>query len=244
MDLQQRLRSYWNTDAETYDNAPGHRPTSEAAQAAWATAVARVLPPPPARVLDCGAGTGFLSLIAARQGHKVTALDISSAMLDRLRDRAAQEGLGIEVVEGAAEEPPTGPFDAVMERHLIWTLPDPVAALRAWRRVAPMGRLILVEGVWGSADPAETVRGQVRRALQRVRKTRSDHHARYDDDTLAALPFGKGAHPSAVVAAAVAAGWPDPWIERLRDVEWAASMELPLVERMLGMAPRYIVTAG
>src|SRR5580698_6559665 len=138
MAILDEIRTFWDDDAATYDDAPGHHPTSAAAQAAWTAALESLLPAPPARVLDCGAGTGFLSLIAARQGHKVTALDLSPGMLERLRSKAAAEGLGIEVVEGPAEEPPAGPFDVVIERHLIWTLPDPEAALRAWRRVAPM----------------------------------------------------------------------------------------------------------
>ena len=46
----------------------------------------RHLPPPPARVLDVGAGTGALSLPLARLGYQVTALDISPGMLERLRE--------------------------------------------------------------------------------------------------------------------------------------------------------------
>src|SRR5580692_6937640 len=132
------IRRFWDDDAATYDNAPGHHPTSAAVQAAWTAALASLLPPPPARVLDCGAGTGFLSLIAARLGHRVTALDLSSQMLAKLRGAAEAEGLAIAVVVAPAHEPPPG-FDAVMERHLLWTLPDPVAALTAWRAAAPGG---------------------------------------------------------------------------------------------------------
>ncbi|MHB1536288.1 MAG: class I SAM-dependent methyltransferase, partial [Acidimicrobiales bacterium] len=114
------IRSYWDADAATYDDATNHRPTSPAERAAWAGALSRLLPSAPARVLDCGAGTGFLSLLAARLGHQVTALDLSGAMLERLRERADGEGLEIDVREGSATEPPPGPFDVVMERHLLW----------------------------------------------------------------------------------------------------------------------------
>ena len=133
MAILDEIRRYWDDDAPTYDHAPGHRPTSAAVQAAWTAAVAALLPAPPAAVLDCGAGTGFLSLIAARLGHRVTALDLSPQMLERLRATAGAEGLDVTVVTGPAHEPPEG-FDVVMERHVLWTLPDPVAALRAWRR--------------------------------------------------------------------------------------------------------------
>ena len=238
------IRSYWDADAPTYDQTPAHRPTSAGEMAAWSTALARLLPEPPARVLDCGAGTGFISLIAARLGHKVTALDLSPGMLGRLRDRATEEGLGIEIVEGPAEWPPAGPFDAVVERHLLWTLPDPVGTLRAWRRVAPSGRLVLIEGVWGDADRGEALKAAGRSLLRRARGGHPDHHSRYDPSVLATLPMGRGTPPGRVVEAVAASGWPDPWLERLHDVEWAATVGLPLPERLLGVAPRFAVTAG
>src|ERR1700729_3681472 len=100
MSTTEEIREYWDADAATYDNSPTHRPTTAGEMAAWVTALSRLLPPSPARGLDCGAGTGFLSLMAARLGYRVTALDISAGMLAKLRGRAAAEGLAIEVVEG------------------------------------------------------------------------------------------------------------------------------------------------
>src|SRR5271156_3144930 len=87
------IRTYWNEDAATYDLAAQHRPRSPFVMAAWTAALERLLPPPPGRVLDCGAGTGFLSLIAARLGHRVTALDLSPPMLAQLSRAASAEGL-------------------------------------------------------------------------------------------------------------------------------------------------------
>ncbi len=74
------IRRFWDADAATYDNAPGHRPTSASpCRRRGRPPSRRLLPPAPASVLDCGAGTGFLSLMAARLGHRVTALDLSLA---------------------------------------------------------------------------------------------------------------------------------------------------------------------
>jgi 2-polyprenyl-3-methyl-5-hydroxy-6-metoxy-1,4-benzoquinol methylase len=79
--IHDEIRQWWDEDAATYDHSSTHRPRSPAQSAAWTVALARLLPHPPARVLDCGAGTGFLSLTAARLGHEVTAVDISGQML-------------------------------------------------------------------------------------------------------------------------------------------------------------------
>jgi SAM-dependent methyltransferase len=174
----------------------------------------------------------------------VTALDMSPQMLAKLRARADEEGLGVEIVEGPADEPPTGPFDAVMERHLLWTLPDPVGTLRAWRSVAPVGRVVLIEGLWGDADRGEALRARGRALLKKARRARSDHHGAYGPEILSALPLGTGTPPSKVVEAVIASGWPDPWLERLHDVEWAAAVDLPMPERLLGVPARFAVTAG
>jgi SAM-dependent methyltransferase len=244
MAIHDEIRKYWDADAATYDNVTNHRPTAAAERAAWSTALARLLPNPPARVLDIGAGTGFLSLMAARLGHKVTALDLSPQMLARLRTKAEGEGLDLEIVEGRADAPPAGPWDAVIERHVVWTLPDPVGALQAWRKVAPMGRLVLVEGLWGRADPVETMRASALRTLRRVRRVPEDHHGVYSPDVFAALPLSGGTHPSDLVDVVTRSGWPDPWLERLYDVEWAARISLGMPERLLGVPPRFVITAG
>lgn len=244
MAIHDEIRKYWDADAATYDNAPNHRPTAAAEQAAWATALVRLLPPAPARVLDCGAGTGFLSLIAARLGHRVTAVDLSSQMLARLRTYAEAETLDIDIIEGPADDPPPGPWDAIVERHLLWTLPDPLATLRAWRKVAPMGRLVLVEGIWGRVDPIESLRASGRRALRRLSGAADDHHGSYFPDITAALPLSGGTDPSALVNLVTEAGWPQPRFERLRDVEWAARVSLPGAQRLLGVSPRFVISAG
>jgi len=243
MGMLDDIRSYWDTDAATYDASRQHRPTDGAVVAAWTAALEAALPPVPARVLDCGAGTGFLTVIAARLGHHVTALDLAPEMLRRLEERAAAEGLAVETVVAPATEPPAGPFDAVVERHLLWTLPDPGAALAAWRAAAPKGRLVLVESLWGDADPVEALRGRARALLRSVRRTPSDHHAEYEPQLRDALPLGNGTPPRRLAELVGSAGWATVRLVRLRDVEWAERLALPLPERLVGPSPRFVLTA-
>jgi SAM-dependent methyltransferase len=244
-DLTGRVRDWWDADAATYDDSTDHgwAAASPALRAAWNAALHRLLPAG-GRVLDVGAGTGFLSLAAARLGHRVTALDLSGGMLERLREGAAREGLEVEVVQAGAEEPPAGPFDAVMERHLLWTLPDPAAALTAWRVVAPGGRLVLFEGLWGGADPVEQLRGQAREGLRRLRGEPDHHHDHYHPAVVEELPLAGGTHPDRVVELVEAAGWGPARLERLGDIEWAQLLGLPPSSRLLGVTPRFAVVAG
>ena len=110
VDLTGKVRVWWDADAATYDDSSDHgwAVASPARRAAWNAALHRLLPGRGSRVLDVGAGTGFLSLAAARLGHRVTALDLSGGMLERLAEHAAREGLQVDVVQGGAEEPPAG----------------------------------------------------------------------------------------------------------------------------------------
>ena len=51
-----------------------------------------MLPEPGSKVLDVGAGTGALSLLAAELGYQVTALDLSPGMLGRAELKAKSAG--------------------------------------------------------------------------------------------------------------------------------------------------------
>ncbi len=245
-DFDRQVRDYWDVDAATYDHSTGHHPRTLTEQAAWAGALRRLLPPPPARVLDAGAGTGFLSLLMARAGYRVTALDLAPTMLAQLRTKAERSGLAVETVEGNAADPPRESFDAVVERHLIWTLPDPRAALEAWRESAPAGVLVLFESVWGSAaSPEEQLRARARALLRRVRNVPADHHAEYNPDLLFDLPLGSGTSPELLLALVESTSWGSARIERLRDVEWATLAALgSVVDRLLGVTPRFALSAG
>jgi SAM-dependent methyltransferase len=239
-----RVREYWDADAATYDRTSGHYPATAAEWAAWQGALQQLLPAPPGQVLDVGAGTGFLSIAAARLGHQVTAVDLSQQMLDRLTEKALAEQLPVVAVCAAADDVPLGEFDAVTSRHLLWTLPDPVATLRRWRAAAPRGRLVLVEGVWGQGQSAlDRVRSSGRRLARRLSPAPAGHHAEYDPVVAAALPFGRGLSPERLVELVERAGWRNIRLHRLRDVEWMTARQLAGAERWFGTHPLFAVVA-
>jgi SAM-dependent methyltransferase len=107
------------------------------------------IPDDAADVLDAGCGTGSLSLLLAGHGHRVTGIDLSPRMVEHARGKLA--GHDATVLLGDAGDPPAGQrFDVVLCRHLLWTLPNPHAALRRWfGALRPGGHLVLIEGRWG-----------------------------------------------------------------------------------------------
>ncbi|TMK31775.1 MAG: class I SAM-dependent methyltransferase [Actinobacteria bacterium] len=242
-DVHDRIREWWDRDAGTYDRSASHAMTDPVEAAAWRAALQRLLPVPPARVLDVGAGTGALSLLAAELGHRVTAVDLSPGMLDRARAKAEAQGLDIEFVVGPAEAPPAGPFDAVIERHVLWTAPDPVRSLRAWHEVAPAGQVVLFEGAWGASGLVGRGREAAIELVRRLYGMPPDHHAPYDPQILSSLPLAQLDSPRPVIEAAVEAGWRAVRLYRLRDVEWAHRAGSPPVLGWLERVPRYAIVA-
>lgn len=151
-ELAASITGYWDAAAQHFDDEPDHGLRHAATRDAWARRMAEWLPDTPSDVLDIGCGTGSLAALAAAAGHRVTGVDLAPRMVDAARAKFAAAGLAGEFLVGDAGEPPAGPFDAVCARHVVWTLPDPVAALAAWAsRLRTGGRLVLVEGRWGEA---------------------------------------------------------------------------------------------
>ena len=144
--------AHWDAEAARFDEEPDHGLGDPTTRAAWRDLLRTVLPEPPARVADLGCGTGSLSVLLAEDGHDVTGVDVSPAMLVRARDKAAETGVGVALVEGDAADPPLVPaYDVVLCRHVLWALPDPAEVLGRWSRLlAPGGALVLVEGRWGT----------------------------------------------------------------------------------------------
>jgi ubiquinone/menaquinone biosynthesis C-methylase UbiE len=239
-DVRDEIRAYWDRDAETYDRSPSHALTDPVEAAAWRAALRRHLPPPPASVLEAGAGTGALTSLLTDLGYRVTALDLSAPMLERAREKL--RGRDVEFVVGPADDPPGGPFDAVVERHMLWTTPDPVGTLTAWRRVAPDGRLLVLEGLH-RPGPSHLLRGAAVSVLRRVLRVPHDHHDHYAPEVVAALPLLHASTPGPLLRAVRESGWGSIRLERLRDVEWARGLIPPRAISLLETVPMYAVSA-
>ena len=98
------------------------------------------------RILDIGAGPGFISIILTRLGYVVTAADFAEDMLKELRKNADNEGAKIDVKKenAMALSFDDDSFDMIISRNLTWNLPKPKTAYSEWLRVLKDDGLMLV----------------------------------------------------------------------------------------------------
>ena len=156
-----QARELWDRAAATFDDEPDHGLREPAVRQAWTARLRAWLPARPAVVLDIGCGTGSLSLVMTELGHTVSGIDLSPGMIAQARAKAAAAGRAIDfqVMDAAAPGLAGARFDVLVCRHLLWALPQPDEALRRWAALLrPAGRLILIEGHWGTGAglaPAE-----------------------------------------------------------------------------------------
>ncbi|MET9443390.1 class I SAM-dependent methyltransferase [Streptomyces sp. NPDC006610] len=105
--------------------------------------------PPGSRVLDLCCGPGVFTVPLARRGYDVTGVDLSEAMLDRARERAAGLGARVTYVRADARDyEAPGRFDVVLNMFTSFGyFEDPADNARVLRTMhdclAPGGTLIL-----------------------------------------------------------------------------------------------------
>ena len=223
--VQEQITAFWTMVAPQYESYPGNVPAVNSSEyEAWIQAVERLLPPPPSDVLDLGTGTGFVALIASQLGHHVVGVDVSAAMLSEARMHAERRSLRATFVLGDAVAPPLEEesLDAIICRHLLWTLREPQVALMNWRRLLrPRGRIVVIDGFWFTqAKPEEG----------------NELFARYyTDRTCAALPAMHWDRVEPVADLLTAAGFLDVTMTDLADVH-------RLAEKPPSAQPWFVVT--
>lgn len=128
-------------------------PSYEAVGVPWFVPIAQRLvdeldPHSGARVLDAGCGHGAaLPALAAAVGPsgRVTGIDVSTGMLQRARElvhRRDLQHVDLHQMDATAPALPPMSFTLVVSSLVLFFLPDPAAALRAWHGLlVPSGRL-------------------------------------------------------------------------------------------------------
>lgn len=194
-DLAEEIRAYWSKRSETFDLAFGHHIAPGPEAAAWAEPM-RLLGPAPLKVLELACGTGEVTRLVHDLGHEVTALDFAEPMLAVAR--AKHEGkprLRFLHADAQRTMEPDASYDAILCRHLVWTLTEPEAAFADWFRILrPGGRLLVYDGDWTKPAPWGRLAAWVLARWERIAPDAyydgalSDRHA----GIMRRLPFSEG----------------------------------------------------
>jgi ubiquinone/menaquinone biosynthesis C-methylase UbiE len=132
----------WDAIATGYDRYVAPQETDLANEALRLVGVE-----PGERFLDVAAGTGGLSLPAARLGAQVLATDWSAAMIERFEHRVRDENLSQadgRVMDCHALDLPDASFDVTGSQFGVMLVPDQPRSLREMVRVTKPGGRVLV----------------------------------------------------------------------------------------------------
>lgn len=219
MNLRDEIQAYWSERAETFDTQPGHEIFSEAERAAWHALLRRHLGEGAGRAaLDLACGTAVVSHLLDDLGFEVTGMDWAEPMLERARAKAKTRGRRIRFYLGDAENTmePDESYDVITNRHLVWTLVDPLAAFREWHRLLKTGgKLLVVDGDFVNAGPVAKAVRQLSAWLTRlglapaglVNGPITSDMAATHQSILSRVYFSEGARADAVMALLKEAGF-------------------------------------
>ncbi|MDB5506273.1 MAG: putative methyl-transferase, S-Adenosyl-L-methionine (SAM)-MTase protein [Devosia sp.] len=237
--IRDEIREFWSERAASFDQSVGHEIFSDAERRGWHRLLKKHLGPGNGRqALDLASGTGVISHLLHDLQFSVTGADWSEAMLEQARAKAEKRQADIRFIMRDAENTmePRSSYDVVTNRHLVWTLVDPVAAFAEWFAVLkPGGKLLIVDGNMGR----KTWVGKLSEALSRVTgKTAARSHLppammERHRSIRSRVYFSDAMPASAVVDLLIDAGFTDPVVDRkLFAINWAQARKMPLLRAL------------
>jgi SAM-dependent methyltransferase len=198
-------------------------------------------------VVDVGAGAGGAAIAMAEQGFRVTAVDASARMVERINARAAQRGLSIDgrVIDGEALQLSDASFDAALSVLGIILFPNAERGLAEMRRVVrPRGRVSVV--TWTRPENYELA-AELRAAIQAVWPEQPPApmpaQLRYREETdFRALFRGAGLSNATIVTATACLEAPSArWLaERIAFAPGMAAMMAGLAGRAPAVIERFV----
>jgi ubiquinone/menaquinone biosynthesis C-methylase UbiE len=152
--VQDRIRESWERIAADFDRLMTPLTLRLGEEVVERVGVGRGM-----QLLDVGAGSGAVSLAAARRGAHVLATDISPTMVERLLARARAEGLAnltTRAMDGYALDLEDETFDLTASQNGVSLFPDVARGLAEMVRVTRAGgRVVIVS--FGPIQRAEFV---------------------------------------------------------------------------------------
>ena len=202
--LQSLVEKKWTARAESYGRMINHELASWKRRAwlaeieGWVGRTDRTM-----EALDVGCGPGFFAIILSQTGWRATGVDCAEEMVLAARENAGRHGAaaGFKVMRADWLSFPDDYFDLVLSRNVAWSLTDPEAAYREWRRVLrPGGRLLIFDANWYRHLFDEAARKDKEEAERAARALFYYEHFEEPDPELAgelysSLPMGRHVRP-------------------------------------------------
>ena len=158
-DRKEKIAAYWTKRSDSFleqRRAELHSPLADR----WMEEIRKYLPENGRlKILDVGCGTGFFTILLAKQGHHVTGIDLTSDMIANSQILAKEEQVScdFQVMDAEHLSFQDESFDVVISRNLTWTLPEAAQAYKEWTRVLkPGGILLNFDANYGATNFAET----------------------------------------------------------------------------------------
>lgn len=182
--MKEEIAESWSQGSKGYDKYVMASLSAKGEKSAWQNLFHEKLGGGRLKVLDIGTGPGIMAICLADMGHRVTAIDLADGMLAQARKNSELYGVDIEFRKADAEQLPfeDGSFDAVVSRWVLWTLPNPEAALKEWMRVLkPGGKLVYADGIWTLKGAKMKAKYHFARFLATVNERRNAWGKRRED---------------------------------------------------------------
>lgn len=189
MTVKPQIKEWWNTAEHNYDAVEAHGVNSKEEKELWTEIITQLLGTgQKLKILDIGTGTGFLALLLAEMGYEVTGADWAENKLEKAKEKMEKCGNSVNFVVEDAENLSfeAEQFDAIISRHLIWTLSNPEFAFKEWARVTKPGGRVITD-------------------IPVKHSHRGNHH--FGEKIGSEVPFYNGAEPQEVINMFEAAGF-------------------------------------
>ena len=246
MNIKEEIRTYWDSRYINYDNSPGHCPRSKEEKNEWISTLKRNVDlENNSKILDVGTGTGFLALSLAGLGYDVVGIDLSEKMLSKAIKKAESDVINVEFRIGDAEKTQFNDksFDAVISRHLLWTLPNPRKAIEEWNRILkPKGKVLIIDGEWSSKDGSISFKKFIGQLLMLIQEGRNPWKwKKHQQKIKNKLPFNGGAPSGEIESLLNKNGFSNIWKDNLSELVEVERKNAPYYYKMMHTKSRYLI---
>ena len=93
----EKIENKWTEDSGDYNDITQKQLRDKKTVAYWTRELKCFLGTQPLRILEVGCGPGFMSILMARLGHEVKAVDGATGMVEKAKENMREQNVQVEV---------------------------------------------------------------------------------------------------------------------------------------------------